>query len=51
MKRRFEVSYYECGLTKRKSRKFFCELIAYLYKGWLEYYTKDGRTIELRELD
>lgn len=51
MKRRFEVSYYEYGLTERKSRRFFCELIAYLYKGWLEYYTKDEGTIELRELD
>ena len=51
MKRKYEVSYYEYGLTFRKSRRFFCELIAYLYKGWLEYHTQDGGTIELRKLD
>lgn len=37
MKRRFEVAYYECGLTYRVTRKFFFRLFAYLYKGWLEY--------------
>jgi hypothetical protein len=37
MKRKYEVAYYEYGLTKRISRKFFTALAAYLYKGWLEY--------------
>ena len=37
MKRRFEVVYYEYGLTMQIRRKFFFRLFAYLYKGWLEY--------------
>lgn len=51
MKRRYEVAYYECGLTKRISRRFCCELIAYLFKGYIEYKTKDFGTIEFRELE
>lgn len=49
MKRRYEVAYYECGLTKRISRKFFTALVAYLYKGWLEYKVGNFGCIELTE--
>lgn len=45
MKRKYEVSYYECGLTKRVSRKFFFELTAYLYKGYLEYLFKNLQSL------
>ena len=37
MKRRFIVTYYEYGLTRRIAMRFFFRLSAYLYKGWLEY--------------
>jgi hypothetical protein len=49
MKRRYEVAYYECGLTRRLRRKFFCRLMAYLYKGWLEYKVGNFGCIELTE--
>ena len=50
MKRKYEVCYYECGLTKRVSRKFFFELTAYLYKGYLEYLFNEFAIVEVREL-
>ena len=50
MKRKYEVAYYECGLTQRKSRKFFCPLIAYLYKGYLEFKLGDFGVVEIKEL-
>lgn len=50
MKRKFEVSYYEYGLTKKKKRRFFSELLAYLYKGWLEYKWKDLACVEIKNL-
>ena len=37
MKRKYEVAYYEHGLTKRISRKFFTALAAisyFLYAAW-----------------
>ena len=37
MKRRYEVAYYEYGLTRRATRWFSFRLSAYLFKGWLEY--------------
>ena len=51
MKRKYEVTYYECGLTVRISRKFFSRLVAYLYKGWLEYKVGEYGYIELIEYD
>jgi hypothetical protein len=50
MKRRYEVSYYECGLTRRVSKRFFFELIAYLYKGYLEYKFKEFAKVQVKEL-
>ena len=50
MKRRYIVSYYECGLTQRRSRKFFCELIAYLYKGYVEYKLGEFGKVEITEI-
>lgn len=38
MKRRFIVTYYEYGLTRRIAMRFFFRLSAYLYKGYLEYH-------------
>jgi hypothetical protein len=35
MKRRFEVRWYELNLTERKSRKFFTELGAEIFKWYL----------------
>lgn len=51
MKRRYEVAYYECGLTRRVRRKFFCRLIAYLYKGWLEYQLGNSAKVEVVEYE
>ena len=48
--RRFEVAYYECGLTQRKTRRFFFELSAYLYKGWLDYLFKGLAQVEIKDL-
>lgn len=50
MKRKYEVSYYEYGLTNRTAKKFFCELTAYLYKGYLEYKFKDYAKVRVKEL-
>ena len=50
MKRRFEIAYYECGLTQRKTRRFFFELSAYLYKGWLDYLFKGLAQVEIKDL-
>lgn len=50
IKRRFEIAYYECGLTKRKTRRFFFELSAYLYKGWLDYLFNGLEQVEIKEL-
>lgn len=50
MKRRYEVAYYECGLTKRIKRKFFFELTAYLFKGWLDYLFKGMAYVEIKDL-
>lgn len=51
MKRNFEVSFYEYGLTRKTKRKFFFELSAYLYKGWLEYKWKNFACVEIKELN
>lgn len=51
MKRKYIASYYEYGLTKRKTRKFFFELSAYLWKAWLEYRYKDYACVEIKEDD
>ena len=51
MKRRFEVAYYECGLTRRKTKRFFFELSAYLYKGWLDYQFKGLAQVEIYEYE
>lgn len=51
MKRKYEVAYYECGLTRRINRKFFTALIAYLYKGWLEYKLGETANVEVIEHD
>lgn len=50
MKRKFEVSYYECGLTKRKHRVFRNELLAYLYKGYMEYLLQEFGKVEIKKL-
>jgi hypothetical protein len=50
MRKKYEVFYYECGETKRRSRIFRCELIAYLYKGYLEYLLKDFGIVKIVEL-
>jgi hypothetical protein len=50
MKRRYEVAYYECGLTRRISRKFFTALFAYLYKGYVEYKLGDFGKVEIKQI-
>ena len=50
MKRKYEVAYYECGLTNRIRRKFFHRLIAYLYKGYLDYRFEGMALVEINEL-
>lgn len=50
MKRKYEVAYYECGLTRRISRKFFTALVAYLYKGYIEYKLGDFGKVEIMEI-
>ena len=32
MKRKYEVTYYECGLTKKKRKRFFTLLMACIFK-------------------
>lgn len=36
MKRRYEVSYYEYGLTLRKTKKFFFGFSALIYSLWIK---------------
>lgn len=36
MKRRYEVAYYEYGLTNRKRRRFFWGFIALLFMSWVK---------------
>lgn len=50
MKRKWEVTYYEYGLTKRKKRKFFFEFTAYLWKAWIEYNFKEFAHVEIKEV-
>ena len=51
MKRNYIATYYEYGLTNRKSKKFFFELSAYLWKAWQEYRYKDFACVEIKEID
>lgn len=37
MKKKYEVAYYAYGLTQIVKVRFFHKLIAYLYKGYIEY--------------
>lgn len=37
MKRKYEVSYYEYGLTEMLRKRFFLKISAYLYRMWLDY--------------
>lgn len=50
MIRKYEVAYYECGLTQRKTARFFFELSAYLFKGWLDYQFKGLAQVEIKEI-
>ena len=50
MKRNYIATYYEYGLTNRKSKKFFFELSAYLWKAWQEYQYKDFACVEIKEV-
>lgn len=50
MIRKYEVAYYECGLTQRKTARFFFELSAYLFKGWLDYRFKGLAQVEIKDL-
>ena len=50
MKRKFEVIYYEYGLTIRKKKRFFFELSAYLWKAWQEYRYKDFACVDVKEV-
>lgn len=43
MKPRYEVSYYEYGLTKEVKRRFFLDLSAYLYAAYIYYMYKESR--------
>jgi hypothetical protein len=36
MRREYEVKWYEFNLTEPKSRKFFTEFGAILFKSWIE---------------
>ena len=49
MKRKWEVTYYEYGLTERKKRVFFFEFTAYLWKAWIEYNDKEA-DVEIKEV-
>jgi hypothetical protein len=51
MKRKYEVAYYECGLTRRIARRFFFRLTAYLYWGWLKYKLGNPAEVEVIEHD
>ena len=37
MKRKYEVEWYECNLTERRSCNFFTEVAANFYAWWVEY--------------
>lgn len=50
MKRKYEVFYCECSETKRKSRIFRSELLAYIYKAYMEYVLKDFGVVKIKEL-
>lgn len=49
MKRKWEVTYYEYGLTKRKKRVFFFKFTAYLWKAWIEYNDIEA-DVEIKEV-
>lgn len=36
-RRKYEVEWYECNLTERRSRKFFTEVAANFFAWWIEY--------------
>lgn len=36
MNYKFELRWYECNLTQRKSKKFFTEIGAVIYKWYIE---------------
>lgn len=43
MKRKYEVSYYEYGLTREIKRRFKTDLLAYLYALYIYYRYKEAR--------
>lgn len=51
MKRKYEVAYYEYGLTSRKTRRFFFEISAYMFRAWLEYQYKEMVCAEIKEIE
>lgn len=36
MKKKYEVSYYEYGLTRRMTKRFFFGLSALIYSAWVK---------------
>lgn len=51
MKRRYEVSYYEYGLTKMLRKRFFLKISAYIYRMWLDYKYQISSRIEEIDVD
>lgn len=51
MIRRYEVSYYEYGLTEMLRKRFFLKISAYLYRMWLDYKYQISSRIEEIDVD
>lgn len=51
MIRRYEVSYYEYGLTEMLRKRFFLKISAYIYRMWLDYRYQISSRIEEIDVD
>ena len=51
MRRKYKVTYYEYGLTRRKSRKFFLLFSALFWRALLEYRHGDLAKVTIEEID
>ena len=51
MKRKYKVTYYEYGLTRRRSRKFFLLFSACFFRAMLECTYGDLAKVTIEEID
>ena len=51
MRRKYKVTYYEYGLTRRKSRKFFLLFSACFFRAMLECTYGDLAKVTIEEID